>query len=101
MSLLPDLNFKQRKRLVTALTSCARLSNQQSQDQFVNQLPDEVRSRINRFPNDLQDVDSILLTCLSFEAAWRQLFEVIRFYEGAAAKSWRQLESVINDIEQG
>jgi hypothetical protein len=64
-------------------------------------LPDEVRSHINRFPNDLQDVDSILLTCLSFEAGWRQLFEVVRFYEGAAAKSWRQLEVIINDIQQG
>jgi exonuclease VII small subunit len=100
MRLPPNLNFNQRRRLVEALIACSCLSDPRSRDQVINGLPVEVRPRINRYPSDLQDVDSIVCTCLSFEAALQEFFEVVHFHEGDSIH-WRRLELIISELEQG
>jgi hypothetical protein len=97
---LPNLNFNQRQRLVESMLACSCMSNPDSRDQVVLDLPDEARPRIKRFPDDLRDVNSIVRACLEFEGAVQRLFKVVHFHEGDSVH-WRRLELLISELEQG
>jgi len=100
MKPLPNLNFNQRTRLVESLIACSCLSNPESRNQIILDLSEEARPHIKRFPDDLEDMNSIVRTCLEFEGALEQFFEVVRFYEGDNVH-WRRLESLIKELEKG
>jgi hypothetical protein len=97
MSQLISLEFHERRRLVGALLTCSCMRNALSRDQALADLPVDVRSRINRFPNDQADVDSIVRACLSFSGALERLLEIVHYHEGGSLSA-RLLEQVVSEI---
>jgi hypothetical protein len=97
MSQLISLEFHERRRIVGALLNCSCMRNALSRDQALADLPVDLRSRINRFPNDQADVDSIVRACLSFRGALDRLLEIVYYHEGGSLGA-QLLEQVVSEI---
>ena len=81
---LDQMNRKQKAELVRALLACPTMSDRNTRDAVVNDLPDDIKNNIQRNPSDRIDVNNIVTRCLHYPNGVRELIEIVRDYEGAS-----------------
>lgn len=79
------MTFRERADLVSALLRCAAMSHRGARDRVVNDLPDDMRSRIQRNSIDRVDVANIVSACSDFADGIQKLVEIVHFYEGESS----------------
>lgn len=89
----PRLNINDKRELTDALLNCNCLKTQRSRDQVIDDLPEAIRHKIDRLPNDRQDVMSILSTCVAHTGDIECLMEIVGYYEGNSL-AWQHLVEV-------
>jgi len=75
-------DFVTRKNLVTELLTCATVRSHDTRNMIIDNLPDDIRSRIDRSPTDHIDVMNMVTRTLDYVNGLKDLIEVIYFYEG-------------------
>jgi len=73
---------KQKQELVEALLKCRSLAEQDRRDAVVNDLPDDIRTRIRRSDVPQLDVTNAVDTCLEFPDGLNILVKIVHRYEG-------------------
>jgi len=76
------MSVEDKWELVEALLACPTMSNRDTRDTVVSELPTEIRTSIRRNPADRFDVANIVTTCLNYPNGIAQLVETLRRYEG-------------------
>jgi len=68
-------------QLVDILLSCWAMVDQNTREAVLHDLPDVIRSGIQRSPVAHVDVGNIVTACLDYPGGFESLVEVLRFYE--------------------
>ena len=76
------MNLEQRKELVEALLACPSMSNQDSRQTVVDDLPDQIKVNVKRHETARLHLTSIIKTCLNYPDGIKRLIEIVRYYEG-------------------
>lgn len=82
MATSPQLNFNDRKELVTALLACDCIQDLNARNLVFAQLRPEISQKIKRFPDNHLDVTSVVTICLEFAGGFAELLNIVEFYEG-------------------
>lgn len=77
----PVLSITDKQDLAAALLACGCMAELASRNQVLGQLPPQIKHKINRFPNDKQDIVSIIDACLSHGGGIDCLMQIVNFYE--------------------
>jgi len=80
--LYQQINPKKLRELIDLLLECNMMSNDNSRDIVVADLPPEIRTSIIRNDAAKLDVRNILDTCLKHTNGLTELLDVIRYYDG-------------------
>jgi outer membrane protein assembly factor BamB len=73
--------LQQKGTVVNALLACPSISNHQTRDNIVNELPPNIRNAISRSEANRPDVTNILITCLNYNGGLQKLVEAIEFFD--------------------
>jgi len=97
MDLPNELSFKEKRALVEALLACKCMETSQSRDQIIADLDPALKNRIDRKPNNQQDVDSLVRTCLQYPPGMDDLLEIVAYQESNSIP-WQKLNLVRYEI---
>jgi len=75
-------SFDAKMALVKALLACSTVSDHNTRNTIVNNLPDEIRTRIGRSNIDHVDVMNIVNRVLDYPEGLANFLVIVRFYEG-------------------
>jgi len=75
------MNFAERTKWTEALLACSVIRDRKRRDTIVDELPADMRSRIQRDETDNVDVMNILKRVLEFDGV-TQFIQIVAFYEG-------------------
>lgn len=82
-------------KLVEALLLCESISNSQSREDLVKELPDSIRHNIQRRSSARADVRNIVKTCQNYYDGLGALLEVLRDFEGGGSIPLGQVEALL------
>jgi len=85
MQITDQLEFEHKRKLVDALLSCDCMKLKEGRDKVIGELRQDIRDRIERHSENLQDALSILETCLKFLGGFDELIERIAFFDRGKA----------------
>jgi len=89
------MTFKQKSVLVQALLACPTMAARHSRDTVINELPEHVKSNIQRNSSDRVDLMNLITTCLNYPGSLEELIEIVRFYEGESS-SMQKVDQLLN-----
>ena len=76
------LKSGQKAEFVEALLRCASMSDRDSRNAVVNELPDDIKDTIQRNPGNRVDVNNIVNRCMDFEDGIGKLVAALKTFEG-------------------
>ena len=76
------MNFETKTKLINALLACPSMSNRQTRNAIVNDLPGDIKNNITRSDVDRVDVSNIVTTCENYANGLDTLIEIVRVFEG-------------------
>jgi hypothetical protein len=91
---LTQMDSKRKRQLVKALLKCHTMSDRSARDAVLEDLPDDIRSNIQRHSRDRVDVNNIVTICLKYSNGIEELFDIVRDYEGDSI-GMREVDKVI------
>jgi len=77
-----DLSTQQKFELVDLLLECASLQNRYTRDSIVKDLPDEIRSSLERSMATKPDLINIVTGCLLYSGGLKAFLDIVYVYEG-------------------
>jgi len=95
----PNPKPTQKMQLVDALLQCPTVSNRQTRDTVVNDLPVEIKHNIQRNADNRADVVNIVTTALNYRGGLESLIELVRMYEGPSI-GMQEVDSVIAAVSE-
>jgi hypothetical protein len=91
------ISLRQKMQLVDALLTCQIISNRETRNTIVNDLPVEIKHNIQRNANDRVDVVNIVTTVLNYSNGLEELVELVRLYEGNSI-GMQEVEHLLSTI---
>lgn len=92
-------NISLRNSLVEALLSCQCVRQRSIRDALVEQLPDDLRTRLIRHDIDRVDVISIVGRCCDWVGGLDALVEAVRGFEGDGSRPFQRVYKVYSQIK--
>jgi hypothetical protein len=77
-----QFSFAAKTQLAEALLACPTMANRQKRETVINDLPDAIKSNIQRSDTDRFDVVNLITTVLNYANGLDELLAIIRYYEG-------------------
>jgi hypothetical protein len=89
----------QKRELVNALLACTAMSNPDTRDAIVSNLPDSIKNTIQRSNINRVYVNNIVARCLSFVGGIEELVDLVREFEESESIEMRNVDTVIRRIK--
>lgn len=96
---MSTLSNRQIGQLAGALLACPAISDSQTRQAIVDDLPDFIEDKIKRYPAGRADVISIIKTCMRYEKGIQALIDAVHLYEGDSLPM-RQVQETWEAIQQ-
>lgn len=93
------LSNPQIGQLADALLACPAISDSQTRNAIVDDLPDFIEDKVKRYPAGRADVISIIKTCMQYEGGIQALLDAVHLYEDDSLPM-RQVQEVWQAIQQ-
>jgi hypothetical protein len=77
-----QFSFVAKTQLAEALLACPTMANRQKRETVINDLPDAIKSNIQRSDTDRFDVVNLITTVLNYANGMDELLAILRYYEG-------------------
>jgi len=91
------LSFEATEKLGNALLRLSCMKDGPSRTTIIRQLPEEVRSRVDRSPNDRIEATNILLTALGVPNGLDELLKRLKHFENNGAE-YRALNTLVREL---
>ncbi|MCP4542430.1 MAG: hypothetical protein GY832_35350 [Chloroflexi bacterium] len=92
-----QMDRTQKRELVNALLACPTMSDQNTRDAVINELPDAIKGGIQRNSSARVDVNNVVTRCLNYVNGIEELVEIVCDYEGSSIPM-QGLDEVVRQI---
>lgn len=96
-TILNQFDLGERRRLIEAFLGCSSMSTKEKRSLIVSQLQADKRNRINRFNENIEDVESIVSNTLEINGGMNELLKIIAYFEGDTT-NMRNLRKVVDEV---
>ena len=95
-----QLDFKQKRQLVTLLLACPSVGKQERRQAVINELPADIKNSVVKSSVDRDEVLGLVNACLGYEGGLEELRQVVGFFE-AGSKAWRAVDKFLKGLSKG
>jgi len=93
------MNIQQKADLVNKLLECSSIKDQETRNEIINGLPQNIRDTIKRHSVDRVHVNNIITRCNDFKNGLKQFIDILRIFEGDAV-GMKKIDALLKSLRQ-